>query len=314
MTPTSPDPTPLVRFLEAIRVERDGSPHTLRAYGRDLARLEAFLGERDVELERASLADLRAFLARQGGRTPATLTRRLAALRGFYRFLVREGIRPDDPTVRLAGPRVPARVPRFLEVDEVCEVVEEPAQQGWFLLRNRALLELAYGSGLRASELAALDRLDLDLEGRLVRVRRGKGRKDRRVPFGPPAAQALAAWIEASGGGSGAVFLNRRRGRLSTRAIHRIVHAAGLRHGLAGVHPHVLRHSFATHLLAGGADLRSIQEMLGHTSLSTTQRYAHVSLETLIEAHRRAHPHGRRRPEEAPEVKTGTDPGPEEDR
>ncbi len=296
MTGAASQPSALGRFLESIRVEHEGSPHTLRAYGRDLARLSAFLDARGTGLERADLHDLRAFLAREGGRAPATLSRRLAALRGFYRFLVREGLRADDPTARLAGPRVPLRIPRFLEVDEASEVVEEPAQQGWFLVRNRAMLELAYGSGLRASELSGLDRTDLDLEGRLVRVRRGKGRKDRRVPFGPPAARALAAWIDLSGGDQGPLFLNRHHDRLSPRAVHRIVHAAGVRHGLAGVHPHVLRHSFATHLLAGGADLRAIQEMLGHASLSTTQRYAHVSLETLVETHRRAHPHGRRQP------------------
>jgi site-specific recombinase XerD len=314
MTAAPPHPPILARFLEAVRVEREGSPHTLRAYGRDLDRLAAFLADRGVGLDRATLSDLRAFLAREGGGAPATLSRRLAALRGFYRFLVREGLRADDPTARLAGPRVPARVPRFLEVDEASEVVEEPAQEGWFLVRNRALLELAYGSGLRASELAGLDRTDLDLEARLVRVRRGKGRKDRRVPFGPPAARVLAAWIAASGGSAGALFLNRSGGRLSSRTVHRIVHAAGVRRGLAGVHPHVLRHSFATHLLAGGADLRAIQEMLGHASLSTTQRYAHVSLETLIETHRKAHPHGRREPTGQVAVTREPDPDSEEDR
>jgi integrase/recombinase XerC len=219
-------------------------------------------------------------------------------LRSFFRYLVRFDLRRDDPARRLRGPRVPRRLPRVLQVDEACEVVENPTQAGQFRLRNQALLELAYGAGLRAAETAALDRRDVDLGAGLALVRAAKGRKQRRVPFGPPAVRALEAWLAArdEAGPDAPLFVNRFGGRLSVRAIHRIVRDAGVANGLAGVHPHALRHSFATHMLASGADLRSIQELLGHRSLSTTQRYTHVTSEQLIEAHRRAHPHARATP------------------
>ncbi len=286
----------LQRYLEWLRVERGLSPHTLRAYSSELCRLERFLVERGAQGEasrRAGIASLRAYLASRPAGAQATNARRIAALRGYYRYLVRFGLREDDPTARLEGPKVARPLPRFLQVEEASTVVENPNQEGWYRLRNVALLELAYGSGLRASELAALDRRDPDLEEGLVLVRSGKGGKQRRVPFGPPAADALRLWLAElpDAPRDAPLFLNRFRTRLSVRAIHRIVREAGVANGVAGVHPHALRHSFATHLLSEGADLRSIQEMLGHASLSTTQRYTHLSVEQLLEAHRRAHPH-----------------------
>ena len=299
----SADGTPqtLHRYLEFLRVERGLSPHTLRAYGSELRSLHRFLVDRGLgsdPLDRASLSELRGYLASRPAGSHATNARRIAALRGYYRYLVRSDQRVDDPTARLVGPKVPRHLPRFLQVDEASEVVENPTQQGWYRLRNVALLELAYGAGLRASELAALNRGDLDLEERLVSVRAGKGRKQRLVPFGPPAARALVRWLdERDLGRDQPAFLNRDGGRLSVRAIHRIVRDAGVNNGVAGVHPHALRHSFATHLLSQGADLRSIQELLGHASLSTTQRYTHISMDQLSEAHRRAHPHARPAPD-----------------
>ena len=288
----------VARYLESLRVERGLSPHTLRAYGRELDRLEEFLDNRSVTPEDATLQDLRAYLGRQTTGRPATLARRLSALRGFFRFLVKEGVRGDSPAERLVGPRVPVSVPRFVAVDEASRVVEGPSQDGWFRVRNAALLELAYGAGLRASELHGLDREHVDTKERVVDVKRGKGGKDRRVPFGPPAAAALEAWFAVSQGT--ALFLNRFGRRLSVRSVHRIVRDAGVLAGIPDLHPHALRHSFATHLLAGGADLRAIQEMLGHESLSTTQRYAHVSVEHLLDVHRSAHPRAQasRDPEE----------------
>jgi site-specific recombinase XerD len=283
-----------------MRVERGASPHTLRAYRGELGRLDAFLQERGggggEALARALLHDLRAFLASRPPSAPASQSRRLAALRSFYRYLVRADLRTDDPSARLRSPRVPRRVPRVLQVDEASELVENPTQEGWFRLRNEALLELGYGAGLRAAELAALDRGDVDLAQGLVLVRAGKGGKPRQVPFGPPAARALAAWLDEQpdAARNSALFLNRHRRRLSVRAIHRIVRDAGASSGIMGVHPHTLRHSFATHMLADGADLRSIQELLGHRSLSTTQRYTHVSVAQLLDAHRRAHPHAKK--------------------
>jgi integrase/recombinase XerC len=299
----------LERYLTWLRVERGLSPHTLRAYGSELRRLATFLADRRGGADplcSASLAELRAYLGSRPNCSHATSARRVAALRGFFRYLVREELREDDPSSRLAGPKVPRHLPRFLQVDEASELVENPTQQGWYRLRNLALLELAYGAGLRASELAALDRGDLDLREALVLVREGKGRKQRRVPFGPPAVQALQRWLaERDLPLEHPLFLNRHEGRLSVRAIHRIVRDAGVNNGVMGVHPHALRHSFATHLLSEGADLRSIQELLGHASLSTTQRYTHISTEQLLEAHRRAHPHARLEPGSAPDEPEG---------
>lgn len=303
-----PESASLDRYLEWLRVERGLSPHTLRAYGAELLRLAAFMAGRGPgsdPLQEASLSDLRAYLASRPACAKATNARRIAALRGYFRFLVRFELRADDPTSRLQGPKVKRPLPRFLQVDEASELVENPTQQGWYRLRNQALLELAYGAGLRASELRGVARGDVDLDAHLVLVRSGKGGKQRLVPFGPPAAAALSRWLaERDGLRDSPLFLNRHGGRLSVRAIHRIVRDAGVNNGVAGVHPHALRHSFATHLLSGGADLRSIQEMLGHASLSTTQRYTHVSMEQLLEAHRRAHPHARSRGSVEPEEET----------
>ena len=292
-TATTAEAPTLSRYLGWLRIVKGASPHTLRAYRGDLLALQASLEERGKTLQGAELADLRAYLARRSDGALSSVARRVAAVRGYYRFLVRSGERPESPAERLRTPKVPQRVPRFLEVEEACGMVENPVQKEWFALRNRALLELAYGAGLRASELASLDREHVDIEDHIVDVRHGKGGQQRRVPFGPPAAVALGEWLSASQGR--ALFLNRFGTRLSVRAIHRIIRDSGVKNGLVGVHPHALRHSFATHLLAGGADLRAIQEMLGHQSLSTTQRYTHLSVEQLMDTHRRAHPHGRLR-------------------
>lgn len=290
------------RFLAYLRAEKGASEHTERAYGRVLAELSAQLGERP--LHEATRFDVRAYLARAGG-SPATVAQRIAAIRAFFRWAMREQLASEDPTMRLARPRVRSSLPRVLEAAEARDLVENPvlpardsrlgSTDG---LRNAAILELAYGAGLRVSELAKVDIRDLDLVAGLVQVREGKGRKDRRVPMGPPAVAAISAYLEArglvcgQGPPPGAVFLNPSGKRLSTRSIHTIVHRSGVSNGLAGVHPHALRHSFATHLLQNGADIRSIQEMLGHASLSTTQRYAAVDLDRLRETWNASHPLG----------------------
>ncbi len=286
------------RWLDALRAERGFSSETLRAYTTDLGLLVGFLEARGRTPRAARLADLRAWLA--SGRSedgaawsPATLSRRVAAVRGFYLWLVREGVLSASPAERLRSPKVPKTVPRFLEVPEAAVVVEDPAQEGRLKLRNQALLELMYGAGLRVSEAVGVDLGDLDLDGRMVRVR-GKGGKDRVIPFGPPAVEAIRAWL-AVGPDEGAVFRNRDGGRLSARAAWQIVRDAGAKNGLPGLHPHVLRHTCATHLLAGGADLRGIQEQLGHATLSTTQRYTHVDAAHLLQVYRSAHPRARRR-------------------
>jgi len=217
----------------------------------------------------------------------------MASFRGFYRWAVAAGLLEASPAARLKGPRVPQKVPRLLDVDEAAAMVESPTQKGWYRVRNRALLEVIYGAGLRVSEAAGLDRRDVDLSTGLLHVRSGKGRKDRRVPFGSKAGEALEAWWPLLPVEGAAVFVNRYRTRLSTRAMHRIVRDSGLENGLARVHPHALRHTCATHLLAGGADLRAIQEQLGHASLSTTQRYAHLSTTQLVDIYRQTHPRAR---------------------
>jgi integrase/recombinase XerC len=292
------------QWLSTLRAEAGASAHTRRAYSSDLLTLQTHLAAQQRSLQTASLHDLRGWLAAgthsrsAPGRpprrlSPATVSRRIAAVRNFYGWMVRTSRREDNPSARLRSPKVPRKAPRFLDVDEAATVVENPSQEGWYQLRNRALLELLYGSGVRVSEAVGLDVTDLDLDELLVTVRQGKGRRDRVVPFGPPAARALAGWIRAMGG-EGAVFRNKSGGRLSARSARRIVRDAGVKNGITRVHPHALRHSCATHLLGAGADLRAIQEQLGHASLSTTQRYTHVDAAHLIQVYRSAHPRARR--------------------
>ena len=266
--------------------------HTLKAYETDLNALAGFLEQRKKSLLEAELGDLRSHLAHLAGErpSPATTRRRLASFRSFYKWALREGLVEASPAERLASPKAAVNVPRFLDVGEAIQLVENPVQRGWYRERNKALLELLYGAGIRVAEAASLDLRDVDLKANLVDVRHGKGRKQRIVPFGPPAAEALRDWLAVRGGSVEALFLNRNRTRLSVRAMHRIVRDSGVTNGMSGVHPHALRHSCATHMLAGGADLRAIQEQLGHASLSTTQRYAHVSVEQLISVYRDSHP------------------------
>jgi integrase/recombinase XerC len=294
----------LQRFLRHLASERRGSAHTARAYLNDLAGWAAYLGELNVPLASATPAAVRGFLARQAGACGAvTLGRKLSALRTFYRFLVREGLAAANPARGVASPKRPKKLPEVLPEDEVAALVEAPALAAPLELRDRAFLELLYASGLRASELTGLDLDELDLAQGLVRVL-GKRKKERVVPVGSQARDALRRWLDEGrpvlaagpdfGGARGALFLNYRGGRLSTRSVarrlDRAVKASGLpRH----VHPHVLRHCFATHLLGNGADLRAIQELLGHASLSTTQRYTHLDWKRLAEVYDRSHPRAR---------------------
>jgi integrase/recombinase XerC len=296
-------PPEIRRFAAHLETEKRASAHTRRAYLADLAQYAAFLGAQGAPLVPSSPALVRAFVARCAGSAGATsLGRKLSTLRSFYRFLVREGLADGNPARAVASPRRPRRLPQVLPEDEAAALVEAPrASQAPLALRDRAFLELLYASGLRVSELTGLAVGDVDLAQRLVRVL-GKRRKERIVPFGRAADEALRAWLERGRpallrrppGPGDPLFVNRRGGRLSARSvarrIARWVLAAGLpRH----VHPHVLRHSFATHLLGNGADLRGIQELLGHASLSTTQRYTHVDWKRLAEVYDRAHPRAR---------------------
>ncbi len=286
-----------------LRVERNVSPETRRAYVSDTRQLAVHLGEgRDPS--RVTPDDVRSFLAGlHARRRAATLGRKLAALRGFFRFLVREGRCALDPTAGISAPRAEKRLPNPLGVDDCVALAECPPRPGADSgeireLRDCALVELLYGAGLRVGELASLDVRDLDLHRGDVRVS-GKGGKERIVPLPGAAREALAAYLEqrsVAGLLAEPLFTAlrvRRDGprRLGARDVRRILKARARRAGVADrVHPHRLRHSYATHLLDMGADLREIQELLGHASLSTTEKYTAVSAERLFEVYDRAHP------------------------
>ena len=290
-------------FLVSLERERRASPHTVAAYRRDLAQLEAFLVERRAR----HLGDVDVYLLRTWlgalARThePASIARKMAAVRSLFRHARRRGDVTADPTAGLSTPKVRRGLPTLLNVDDANRIVDEVDGDGARDVRDRAVLEVLYGSGLRVSELCGLDLVDVQLdpsgEGGELRVL-GKGRKERVAPLGAAAALALRAWLEERGQLAGrpgadpkALFLAPRGGRLGVRAVQRLVQARGaLGAGRADLHPHALRHTCATHMLDGGADLRVIQELLGHASLSTTQRYTHVSIEHLVRAYDRAHP------------------------
>jgi integrase/recombinase XerC len=295
-------PSEIQRFVRHLEVERRASPHTVKGYLTDLGQYAAWLAEAGQPLLPGSPAAIRAFLARiTADAGPTSIARKLSALRSLYRFLVREGIASQNPARAVASPRRPKKLPVVLPEEDAATLVEAPAKLSAPLaMRDRAFLELLYGSGLRVAELVGLDVGDVDLGERLARVL-GKRRKERIVPFGRPAAEALAAWLDggrpvlAAGpdhaGAERALFLNHRGGRITTRSIARRIDRWVLEAGLPRhVHPHVLRHTFATHLLSNGADLRGIQELLGHASLSTTQRYTHVDWRRLAAVYDDAHP------------------------
>ena len=277
-------------FLCSLELEKGASAHTIRAYKGDLVALSVAA---KGDILAADLSVLRRHLSQLSlsKPSPSTTQRRLSAIRTFFKWAVREGLIEASPAERIRSPKSLQRVPRFFDYEEVSDIVEHPTQSGWFQIRNRAILEVLYGAGLRVAEAASLDIMDISQSERLVDVRQGKGRKQRIVPVGPPAISAVVEWLEVRGETEeSALFLNRHLGRLSTRAIHRIVRDSGLKNGVVGSHPHALRHTCATHLLAGGADLRAIQEQLGHSSLSSTQRYSHVSVERLLDVYRQSHP------------------------
>lgn len=281
-------------YCTFLRRERNASPHTIAGYRRDLELFAAYLAERKPAEPYATGA-VRGFLASRHGKESKTSTaRRLSALRGFFRYLRREGTLGINPAELLPTPKREKRLPRFLEIDQVRAFLEGIGAEDWRGVQDRAVFELLYSAGLRISEALGLDLADLDFEAGLVRVT-GKGSKERIVPFGAPAAAALRRWLdvraEQAGAASAALFLGVRGKRLGPRqvqaAMQRHLRDVGLR---LGVTPHGLRHSFATHLLNNGADLRSIQELLGHESLSTTQKYTHLNLQQLIQVYDKTHP------------------------
>ncbi len=298
--------TLIARFLVHLREERAVSPHTERAYRGDLARFLAFLerslGREHIAPSAVDPLAVRSWLAdcHHQGLSRRSQGRGLSAGRSLFRFACRQELLTANPAQQVPTPRAERRLPQHLRPGEVERLLEARGTQDDALdLRDRALLELLYASGLRVSELVALDWPDLDQRGAVVRVL-GKGNRERMVPFGRPAAAALRAWLgrwpevraRAGTGASGdePVFLNRSGGRLSQRSVRRLLERRS-----PGVFPHALRHTFATHLLEGGADLRAIQELLGHRSLATTQRYTHVDVDRLLRVYRDSHPRARRR-------------------
>jgi integrase/recombinase XerD len=289
----------LAGHLRTLRLQKGLSEHTTLSYGRDLSQYAEFLLARGENLTTASSDDVRAFLA-EGEWRPSTRARKTAALRSFYKESIQSDVVSIDPTRALAGPRLESRLPRVLSVAEVEKMLSLPKADPSGL-RDRALLETLYGAGLRASEVIGLRLQDIDLDVGFVRVI-GKGDKERVVPLGRMALQALRAYNERGRrllGGAGLLkapelFLNNRGRRLSRQGLHLIIKGYVREAGLADdVSAHTLRHSFATHLLEGGADLRAVQEMLGHADLSTTQIYTHVSSAHLQKIYRDSHPRAR---------------------
>jgi integrase/recombinase XerC len=289
-----PDDEALSAYVTHLRAERHASPHTIRAYVSDLRQLRAFLGRGGLGSMRPST--LRHWLRALDGTAERTsIARKLAAVRGFFRFLVETGRVAVDPTAGVGTPRTRRKLPAHLTLDDVDRLLVTPRADSLLGLRDRAIVEVLYSAGLRVSELVGLDWEHVDRETGAVRVL-GKGRKERVVPVGRPALAALATYrdaLVAAGVASapGPVFRNARGGRLTARSVARLIERHVLASGTATkATPHALRHTFATHLLGAGADLRAIQELLGHASLSTTQRYTHLDLRRLMEAYDRAHP------------------------
>ncbi|MBK5268305.1 MAG: tyrosine recombinase XerC [Acidimicrobiia bacterium] len=280
-------------YLSFLLIERGLASNTVVAYRRDLGQYRVAVGEEpqpgDIERFVEDLTDL--------GLATATIARKIAAVRGLHRFLVAEGLRVDDPSVLIETPPQPDSLPKALDVDEMVRLLEAASRVGPTGTRDRALVEFMYGCGARVSEAVALDTHNLDLIDRTALIT-GKGNKQRMVPLGSFAVEALTQWLDDRIGWVGpeqpAVFVNRRGGRLTRQSIFTIVRTAGEVAGLEGhVSPHSLRHSAATHMVEGGADLRSIQEMLGHVSISTTQIYTRVSPQHLREIYIEAHPRSR---------------------
>jgi len=302
--PTEDDERLIDAFADHLALERRLSPHTVAAYRRDLSQLATFLGRQGRSLVSVSYPELRRFLAQQAtlGYARSSIARRVGTIHTFYRWAVSHDAVERDPAALLGRPKVRNRLPAVLRPREAAALVEapepgreaEPFQRG-VALRDRAILELMYGSGLRVAEVAGLtvDRLDLT-RGRVIVM--GKGSKEREVPLSDPAMVAIATYLAEGRApmaeeGSAAAFFNRRKKPIGTRDIRRLVGRYGAR-TLSGrrVTPHTLRHSFATHLLEGGADIRAVQELLGHASVATTQRYTHVSRSRLFDAYRQSHP------------------------
>lgn len=294
-------------FLGYLTVERGASRHTTDAYGGDLAAYVSFLADRGVTTPDAiQREDVTAFVAHleSTGLGPASVERKVAAIKSFHKFLVRDGVTENHPTASLPLPKKPVRLPDVLSIDQVERLLEQPFSEGLVGYRDRAIIEVLYGCGMRVSELTGLDLGGVEMDEGYIRVL-GKGGKERAVPVAGAAAAALRDYLAHArpylrpAGGSGrqdpaAVFLSVRGRRLARQTVFDIVKRYGANVGLV-LHPHTLRHSFATHMLQGGADLRALQEMLGHSDISTTQVYTHVDRTHVREEYLSTHPRARMR-------------------
>jgi integrase/recombinase XerC len=283
-------------FLNFLATEKGASVHTTKNYGIDLREFTKFIAEK--ELKALTYLDIRSFLALLKTReySKSSIARKLACLRSFFKYLVRENILTQNPAAGIATPKKEKRLPSFMNPDEITKLLEAPAKNCWEEKRDKAILEILYSSGLRVSELVGLNHDDLDFFGGLVRVR-GKGKKERIVPVGQMALGGLRAYLdmkpprEAPNAIKKQLFISRIGSRLTDRSVRRMILKYVKRTGLGKeISPHTFRHSFATHMLDRGADLRSVQELLGHANLSTTQIYTHVTTQRLKDAYAAAHP------------------------
>lgn len=280
------------QFIRYLEIENDASKHTLRAYRKDLEAFSDYAGRKTGDIE---MIDVRGFVAQQikNGLNKATAGRRLASVRSFLNFLCREGHIKSNPAKLVTTPKTEKRLPNFLSVDDVFSLIEKPDGIGILHARDKAILELLYSSGLRVAEIAGLNVDDVNTKEGLVKVR-GKGKKERILPIGSKAIDALKTYAVEKlllKKKDRAMFLNRGGTRLSDRGVRRIVVKYSRLIGVNGqIGPHTLRHTFASHLLQAGADLRVIQELLGHSSLSTTQKYTHIDITHLMDVYDKAHP------------------------
>lgn len=291
------------QFFSYLEAGRGASPHTIRNYGADLKEFFTFLDGR--KLAEVDPLLIRGFLAhlKSRGQSRSTLSRKLAALRSFFRYLARENHLKTNPALGISSPKKEKKLPRFLDLGEVTNLLEAPSSKKWEGKRDRSILETLYSSGVRVSELVGLNQGEADLLAGLLRVR-GKGKKERIVPIGEKALRAIRDYLEAipqvlrkkNTGPNTPLFLNRSGTRLTDRSVRRLIVKYARQISLKqGISPHTLRHTFATHLLDRGADLRSVQELLGHANLSTTQIYTHVTTRRLQEAYALAHPRAQRK-------------------
>ncbi|MDA8104459.1 MAG: tyrosine recombinase XerC [Nitrospiraceae bacterium] len=280
------------RFIRYLDLQKGASAHTLRAYRKDLEDFSDYVKKRAEDVE---MIDVRAFVARQikDGRNKSTAGRRLAAVRSFLKYLHREGYIRENPAKLVNTPKAQRPLPQFLSVDDVFLLVQQPKSIGFLQTRDRAILELLYSSGLRVSEIAGLNMEDVNTREGLVKVK-GKGKKERILPVGSKAIYAIKSYLVEKillKRKDKALFLNNRGRPLSDRGVRRIVVKYAKMIGIGGrIGPHTLRHTFASHLLQAGADLRVIQELLGHASLSTTQKYTHLDITHLMDIYDKAHP------------------------